>query len=167
MDDVIYDQDCHEFLQDVYGLTKNEQTGLTETTQVIGGVVCREGRLVAFPNVVQHKVSPFSLADRSKSGHRKILALFLVDPHRRIISSANVPPQQENWKAKAGELGKVGCSHGLETEPSITPDQDGLDSTMTIKEAKAYRLELMEERSVAGLDSKRMFEEAEFHLCEH
>ncbi|KAJ6184217.1 hypothetical protein N7519_005518 [Penicillium mononematosum] len=55
------------------------------------------GRLLTFPNTLQHRVSPFSLADNTKPGHRKILALFLVDPNLRIISSANVPPQDELW----------------------------------------------------------------------
>ena len=43
--------------------------------------------LLAFPNVVQHRVSPFRLADPTRPGHRKLLALFLVDPHIRILST--------------------------------------------------------------------------------
>jgi len=39
-----------------------------------------EGRCIAFPNIYQHRVSPFELRDKSKPGHRKILAFFLVDP---------------------------------------------------------------------------------------
>lgn len=45
----------------------------------------------------QHRVSPFELADLSKPGHRRFIALWLVDPHKRIISTANVPPQQLSW----------------------------------------------------------------------
>ncbi|OJJ40832.1 hypothetical protein ASPWEDRAFT_178657 [Aspergillus wentii DTO 134E9] len=33
----------------------------------------------------------------SRDSHRKILALFLVDPNMRVISSANMPPQREDW----------------------------------------------------------------------
>ncbi|CAG8257229.1 unnamed protein product [Penicillium salamii] len=149
MDDVKYDQDCHEFLQEVYGLSMNETTLQSECTQNLGGVLCREGRLLTFPNVVQHKVSPFSLADRSQAGHRKVLALFLVDPARRIISSANVPPQQEDWAPKAGKLGSE------QLEGPLVSDQ-GVRPTMTLNEAATYRLELMEERSVAGVHSKKL-----------
>jgi hypothetical protein len=39
----------------------------------------------------------FKLVDRTKPGHRKILALFLVDPNIKIISSANVPCQRKDW----------------------------------------------------------------------
>jgi hypothetical protein len=49
----------------------------------------------------QHRVSPFRLADPSKPGHRRFIALWLVDPHKRIISTANVPPQRLDWCAES------------------------------------------------------------------
>lgn len=49
----------------------------------------------------QHRVSSFSLQDRTKPGHRRFIALWLVDPFQRIISTANVPPQQFDWWAEA------------------------------------------------------------------
>ena len=49
----------------------------------------------------QHRVSGFSLQDRTKPGHRRFIALWLVDPHQRLISTANVAPQQLNWWAEA------------------------------------------------------------------
>jgi hypothetical protein len=45
----------------------------------------------------QHRVSPFHLKDPTKPGHRRFIALWLVDPTQRIISTANVPPQQLDW----------------------------------------------------------------------
>lgn len=57
----------------------------------------KDGRLLTRPNILQHQVQPFELDDPSKPGHRKILALFLVDPNIRIISTANVPCQQRQW----------------------------------------------------------------------
>lgn len=45
----------------------------------------------------QHRVSPFRLQDPTKPGHRRFIALWLVDPTKRIISTANVPPQQQTW----------------------------------------------------------------------
>jgi hypothetical protein len=35
--------------------------------------------------------------DPTKPGHRRFVALWLVDPGKRIISTANVPPQQISW----------------------------------------------------------------------
>ncbi|KAF3047191.1 hypothetical protein E8E12_011596 [Didymella heteroderae] len=49
----------------------------------------------------QHRVSPFELADPTKPGRRRFIALWLVDPHKRIISTANVPPQQLSWWAES------------------------------------------------------------------
>ena len=51
--------------------------------------------------VSQHRVSPFSLIDPTKPGHRRFIALWLVDPTKRIISTANVPPQQMDWYVDA------------------------------------------------------------------
>jgi hypothetical protein len=52
---------------------------------------------VANISTSQHRVSPFQLIDRTKPGHRRFIALWLVDPTKRIISTANVPPQQMSW----------------------------------------------------------------------
>lgn len=48
-------------------------------------------------------MSPFKLADPTKPGYRRFIALWLVDPHpgRRILSTANVPPQQQDWWAES------------------------------------------------------------------
>jgi hypothetical protein len=45
----------------------------------------------------QHRVSPFKLIDPTKKGHRRFIALWLVDPTKRVLSTANVPPQQMTW----------------------------------------------------------------------
>ena len=57
----------------------------------------RGGQLLASPNIFKHRVAPLRLENPSKPGYRKTLALFLIDPHCRIISTANVPPQQKDW----------------------------------------------------------------------
>jgi hypothetical protein len=62
--------------------------------QVVGQTLTREDRLLVFPNVLQHRVSSFNLQDPTKPGHRKRLALFLVDPNITIPSTANILPQQ-------------------------------------------------------------------------
>jgi hypothetical protein len=40
------------------------------------------------------------LVDPTKPGHCRFIALWLVDPNFRIISTANVPPQQRDWWAE-------------------------------------------------------------------
>jgi hypothetical protein len=51
--------------------------------------------------ISQHRVSPFELIDPTKPGHRRFIALWLVDPTKRIISTANIPPQQITWYTEA------------------------------------------------------------------
>jgi len=65
--------------------------------QTLGQVLTREGRLLVFPNCLQHQVQPFKLKDETRPGHRKILAMFLISPQRPILSSAQVPPQRRDW----------------------------------------------------------------------
>jgi hypothetical protein len=73
-----------------------------------GQITCFPQRLVrklsfgvagshADKRISQHRVSPFKLIDPSKKGHRRFVALWLVDPTKRVISTANVPPQQMAW----------------------------------------------------------------------
>lgn len=129
--------------------------------------MCNEGRLLTFPNSLQHWVAPFSLADRTKPGHRKILAFFLIDPHRRVISSANVPPQQEEWAKDYQEtLAKV-LDRKLPIELREIVTENVPDVYMTLDEAKQYRLELMEERSARSERQNEQFENGSISLCEH
>jgi hypothetical protein len=160
MDDfygISYEQDRHEFLQQVYGFPKdfgksNWNSG--QITQELGSVASEEGRLITFPNTLQHKVSPFSLANPSQPGHRKILAMFLVDPHHRIISTANVPPQRQDWRLEPKD------------DHSDAQNLSSLGS-ISMEEAKAYRAELMVERGLKSEASNIEYQEGSFHLCEH
>ncbi|KAJ5664118.1 hypothetical protein N7507_004849 [Penicillium longicatenatum] len=170
IEEVYYDQGEHEFLQDIYGFSPNIDgyTYDAQITQDLGGVVCRQGRLLTFPNVIQHCVAPFSLANRSKPGHRKILALFLVDPHVRIISTANIPPQQEDWGRQKYDLAQKVLSKKLPAElRNMVCDEGILQQLMSMDEAKELRLELMEERSAKSLEQNEIFEKGDFNLCEH
>ncbi|KAF4343552.1 hypothetical protein FBEOM_2461 [Fusarium beomiforme] len=87
----------YEYVERVFGtLLGAQQTPAGCCVQSYGDAEVREGRLLAFPNVFQHRVPSFELQDPTKPGHRRFIALWLVDPHRRIISTANVPPQQKD-----------------------------------------------------------------------
>ena len=69
--------------------------------QNVGSTVTQEGRCFAFPNIYQHLVSPFRLADGMRAGHRKILAFLLVDSDITIPSATTVGPQQDAWMRRA------------------------------------------------------------------
>lgn len=127
------------------------------TLQDIGSVHTKPGRAIFFPNLVQHRVSPFKLADPTKPGHRKILALFLVDPAIPIISTSNVPPQQEHWWPPQTGL-PLEIS---EKQPKRAPWPIGLE------EAKQLRLRLMKERASLQDQERRDLESVEWNFCEH
>ncbi|GKZ64213.1 hypothetical protein AnigIFM50267_003675 [Aspergillus niger] len=65
--------------------------------QTLGSVAITSGRLLAWSNTLRYKKHPFSLLDPSRPGHQRCVVLWLVDPHYRICSTANVPPQQHDW----------------------------------------------------------------------
>ncbi|MEU3658883.1 DUF4246 domain-containing protein [Streptomyces sp. NPDC032940] len=134
LDEPSYEQNDHTGLREVYGL-ENEDA----LNQVLGSASTPAGRCLAFPNVLQHRVGDFRLADPTRPGHRKILAFFLVDPSERIVSTSDVPPQQP-WAAT---------------------------STMTPDEARGYREELMHERKFFVDEHNEQLYEREFSLCEH
>ncbi|RYP69563.1 hypothetical protein DL771_006078 [Monosporascus sp. 5C6A] len=98
--DVKVGQDSFHWLERVLGVELGCSMG-SSCLQNYGTVETRQGRVLAFPNVFQHKVSSFRLQDHTKPGHRRFIALWLVDPHTRIISTANVPPQQQDWWAES------------------------------------------------------------------
>ena len=126
--------------------------------------MCKEGRLLTFPNTLQHRVLPFELSDKTKLGHRKLLALFLVDPHMKIISTANVPPQQKEWWQE--ELWDTRALGAIprEIHEHIVEQADHL---MNLEEAKEWRLKLMEERKNFVLSHDDLFTYDWFSLCEH
>ena len=66
--------------------------------QDLGRVFLSEGRLIAVPNVLQRRMEPFALEDATCGrGCKRFLTLYLVDPHYRVCSTRNVPPQQHMW----------------------------------------------------------------------
>ena len=134
--------------------------------QTLGEVLTRQGRLLAFPNVHQHRVSSFKLKDPSKPGHRKILALFLVDPYIRTISTANVPPQQQEWWAEQTyEASEKMRSLPTEVFQGIVDSME--DCPYSLSKAKEYREKLMEERRADADTLNKEFEDTRVSFCEH
>jgi hypothetical protein len=75
-----------------------------------GSIPLAKGRLLSWPNTYRSKQESFRLADPCQPGNLTLIKLRLVDPHYRICSTRNVPPQQHDWWAaaarKAAELDK-------------------------------------------------------------
>ncbi|MFE7511594.1 DUF4246 domain-containing protein [Streptomyces sp. NPDC057540] len=134
LDDPRYEQNDDDGLREVYGLEDEDALN-----QVLGSASTPAGRCLAFPNILQHRVGSFRLADPTRPGHRKILAFFLVDPSESVVSTSDVPPQQP-WSAA---------------------------STMTLEQARQFRGELMRERTFFVDEHNEQLYERAFSLCEH
>lgn len=166
LQDKAYGQDDYEGVEQIYGI---EQEG--PALQEVGRVLTRECRLLAFPNILHHRVSPFRLEDPNKAGHRKLLALFLVDPHVRILSTSNIPPQQRSWLSsetveRTNSLLQRTAELPNELVDKIVPHISF--STVTLDEAKEFRLKLMEERKAFVYNMNGHIENfAKFNFCEH
>ena len=136
--------------------------------QELGHVVAKEGRSIAFPNLYQHSVEPFELEDKTRPGHRKILVYFLVDPFQRVLSTADVPPQQRSWVSHQYDsplhaiLGVVGIP-----EDVIAYLFEFLDYPLSRADAEDIRAKLMEERSRYVDEVTEQVFERPFSLCEH
>ncbi|CAK9780255.1 hypothetical protein CC85DRAFT_283331 [Cutaneotrichosporon oleaginosum] len=135
--------------------------GLDEHSTVLelGQVHTRAGRLLVFPNVMQHRVGPFELADRTRAGHRKIVALFLVDPETPVISTAHVPPQQMHW-------GSSGVQDRLPPEVAEMVYAH-VECPYRLDEAKRIREKLIDERRAIDKDANKAVNHGDFSFCEH
>lgn len=133
--------------------------------QEVGGVDTKEGRLLTFPNILQHRVQPFKLVNPTKPGHCKILALFLVDPNIRIISTANIPCQQKEWWSEEIQA-DAGAVSGLPAELKAHIFDEVKDFPIGLAEAKGLRLKLMKERSSNTTDHAIAFSAGVLELFE-
>lgn len=132
----------------------------------LGPINTREDRLIVFPNGFQHQVGGFKLADPTKPGHRKILAMFLVAPEDPIISTANVPPQRYDWFARELDFKSTRLAK-LPRELIDMIMEYTKEHTMSLEEAQQIRLKLMAERSLADTRASEHAEAYYFNLCEH
>ena len=147
-----YEQSDDRGVEAVYGL-RNEEA----LVQPLGAVDTCNGRCIAFPNVYQHRVAPFSLLDPTQPGHRSILNLFLVDPTVTILSSSRVPPQQREWLVVSPKDSKVvDTASGL--VPFTEPLDPAVDWPMSRNEAEQHRERLMQEQKRFTAESTAMFE---------
>lgn len=153
-------KDDHAPLAEIFGIATGRLRD-EPPFQNLGSVSTPQGRLLAFPNTLQHKVEPFELVDKTRPGHRRFLVLWLVDPHYRICSTRNVPPQQESWWRGVGANPESGPGAAEGTNSR----SEGPEGLMSLEEAKRLRLELMAERTRSLQDMERSSEC--YNFCEH
>jgi len=133
-------------LAEILGLPQRDLSSDTTVYpyQHLGAVAARQGRLVAFPNALEHRIEPFRLVDATKPGRLRWLTLCLVDPHYRVCSTRNVPPQRHDlW---AGAVGReLATAFGLSPEMTdhIMDYTDGWP--MGMDEAQWRREQMVEE----------------------
>ncbi|KAJ6583180.1 hypothetical protein B0H10DRAFT_2097775 [Mycena sp. CBHHK59/15] len=161
---VYHQQDDFTCSEILYGIVRSH------CCQTLGAMVTKAGRALAWPNIYQHRVSPFRLVDSTKPGHRKILAIFLVDPSIEPIPSAtHIPPQQADWAFDALEKSRLdpqSAFSALPPEISEVVRQHFPDTLVTREETEADRLTLMKERTrFVQTHSEEL--RYSFNMCEH
>ncbi|KAJ2886163.1 hypothetical protein IWW38_005255, partial [Coemansia aciculifera] len=147
----------------VYGIDKEDMENGEPLSQEIGGVDIKDGRCLVFPGVFQHKMPGFELVDKSKPGHCKMLAFYVVDPSTRIPSTEIVPPQQQDWL-----LEELLGFEPFRSLPRLIVDgiMDRVSFPILLKEAKKIRLEKENQYKHILLDaSQHIFEPCYDNTC--
>ena len=169
-----YQQYTCDWLPAIFGCEENGPR-----IQYIGNVNTCQGRLLTFPNVLQHRVGPFKLMDPTKRGHRKIPASFLVDPNIKVISTAHVFCQRVDWWIEATSEKQNTChvsssvpgqARALtdlprELQDLVFQQVDGFP--ISLEDAETLRLELKKERQKFSVNHGEYIEGLTFSLCEH
>lgn len=154
-----YEQNDNVGVSLIFGLEDEEPL-----VQNRGACTTRAGMVLAWPNTMQHRVSPVQLIDPTLPGKRTIVCFFLVDPTLRVRSTATVPPQQKDWVDRA-------VNHVLGNElpeSGILSKITGHYSCMTYEEACERRDRLMSERgALFAFNYHEGFFQRPFSLCEH
>ncbi|RPD77151.1 hypothetical protein L226DRAFT_459782 [Lentinus tigrinus ALCF2SS1-7] len=158
--DMRYQQDDHHGYVVAYGFGRDQ-----EQNQDVGHIIAEEGKCVAFPNIYQHHVDAFELADPTKPGYRKILCFFLVNPNTEILSTTDVPPQQEDWLEE--EVSKVPAMGRLPVELFDMIMSHVKQDVMSREKAEEHRAAVMKERSNFVDQHNESVYEIKFNMCEH
>ena len=166
----------------IYGFEKGEEVSWQPSSpslliQPRGVSRTLSGRVLAWPNTLQHCVQPFELENKALPGRRTILCFFLVDPTKRIRSTATVPPQQREWLQLEARALLIHISPPLPFDirshiigfvgggNNAMPLSPG---TITYEEAADRRLRLMRERKATEQNARvGEYSVASVTFCEH
>lgn len=149
-----YEQNDTQGVHMMYGLKDGDTL-----VQCRGARRTLAGRVLCWPNTLQHRLRPFELLDKT------ILCFFLVDPKLSIRSTATEPPQNREWLAdRIHEL--LPSKFPKEVSTQIMKHIYGL----SYEDACERRDRLMNERKnmvQIELRYEGVFYERPFSLCEH
>lgn len=142
--DYVYDVSDHGPLEEVFGC---DNLRGSPAVQGLGSVPTPDGRLLAWSNALQYRIEPFELRDKSRAGHRRFITLSLVDPHYRICSTRNVPPQQHDWWAEPA-LRSMGLkAKGIPQEVVDLIDKETRGWPISMDEAQRLREDMLAEKT--------------------
>ncbi|KAI1091929.1 hypothetical protein F5B19DRAFT_456821 [Rostrohypoxylon terebratum] len=144
-EDPAHEDDWHEHELHWY----DHDTAFSE----IGSVLTQPGRMLAFSGRLLDQIEPFELRDPTKPGHKKYLAMFLVDPTYPLLSTRVVPPQQEDWWVREVRTISPLSSLPREIFDMIMDFAGGV--LMNQEKAEILRESLVKER----LTSRKLFKE--------
>lgn len=86
--------------------------------QELGTVKLPEGRIVTYPNTLQHKFEAPKLEQLLKPGYMQLMQIHLVDPHYVVCSTRFVPPQSLDWWKEAINYQAICLRNGVPNEIS-------------------------------------------------
>ncbi|KAJ2430503.1 hypothetical protein GGF41_000960, partial [Coemansia sp. RSA 2531] len=124
-----------ESMVKAYGIEQSQLEERDRVSQELGSVGIKDGRCVVFPNIHQYKFPELQLADKTETGHCKMLTFYFVDPSTRIPSTEIVPPQQQDWYFE-----DVFGYEPFRSLPHLVVDGilDKVDFPISLKEAKRH-----------------------------
>ncbi len=86
--------------------------------QELGTVQLPEGRIVTYPNALQHKFEAPKLENPSKPGSLQFMQIHLVDPHYIVCTTRFVPPQSLDWWKEAIDYQSICLENDISMEIS-------------------------------------------------
>ena len=135
----------------------------------IGTTPTPPGRLLVFPNDLQHCVTDISNSSDTEIAYRKILCFFLVNPKVNLISTKDVPEQQwDRIKLRSATwLTLVSRKMGKPLPRDVVMlIVEKAKFGFSWEEAKQIRLDLMKERKLF-VNAQNNLMERQYSLCEH
>jgi hypothetical protein len=137
--------DDNDSFAEVFGLDHSQYAD-GPSMQELGSVSLQKGRLLTWPNTLQHRLEPIELVNKSAPGHQRLITLCLVDPHYRICSTRNVPPQRHDWWIKSALASANLAARGV--PPEVNDMIAGYTDEWPIgmEEAERNKVDVMDEQ---------------------
>ena len=146
-----HDREFNSALAQVFAAQLDEDGFLAwGLPQELGSVAVLQGRLLAFPNTLERRLGPVSLVDPTRPGWVRFVTLALVDPHYRVCSTRNVPPQRHDWWADEALPATGLAAHGAPQEVVDLVDEATEQWPMGAEEAAFYAAQWAREKFVSN-----------------